>query len=106
MSETHTAEQDNVAVTADDPVSPYRLLTVKEAAKVYRIRTGRPITERQMRRRASRDRRTGKRGLPFIEDPNSKRLMISEEALMESAIKPYKAALAEWRKTKGRKYRY
>lgn len=77
--------------------SPYRLLTISEAAEAYTARTGRQCTERQMRRWASPDRR-GRRRLPFAPCPLTGHVVITEAALVESAVAPCQRALADWRK--------
>ena len=77
--------------------SPYRLLSIAEAAQVYSERTGQICSERQMRRWANRDAR-GRRKLPFDLCPLSERLMITEAALIESAFAPFQKPFTDWRK--------
>jgi hypothetical protein len=84
-------------MTTQATASPYRLLSIAEAAKVYSERTGQPCSERQMRRWANRNAR-GRRKLPFAVCRLSERLMITEAALIESAVAPFQQALADWRK--------
>lgn len=84
-------------MTEHAPASQYRLLTIPEAAGVYADRTGQPCSERQMRRWASPDRR-GRRRLPFAECPLTGRVVITEAALVESAVAPCQRALSDWRK--------
>lgn len=86
-------------MTTEVIASPYRLLTIPQAAQFMSERTGQPVTERQMRRWSSRNVR-GQRSLPFAECPLTGRLLISETALLESAIATQKKALEEWRKRK------
>ena len=84
------------------PASPYRLLTIEQAAEVYTRCTGQPCSERQMRRWANRDAR-GRRKLPFDVCPLSEKLLITEAALVESAVAPFQRALSDWRKTKSKR---
>jgi hypothetical protein len=86
-------------MTTEVIASPYRLLNVPDAARFMSECTGQPVTERQMRRWSTRDRR-GHRPLPFAECRLTGRLLISETALLDAVLEPQKKAAEEWRKRK------